>query len=403
MIRSRVWVTWFILTISFTASAADAIKITVDAGDQERRHSVVTFAVPDNLRGDLVLRDEQGKTLPGVARPGGVGVFILDQLPAGQSRTFTVTQGSAQSDAATALALTNENDVVRILSGKNPILTYQGAKSALPEGFDPAFQRGGYINAVHSPSGKVITDDYPPKHKHHHGIWAPWTKTQFEGRKPDFWNMGQKTGSVEFVKLHSAFASPICAGLTAQHRQVDLSAKPEPKAALNEEWDLRVYSPGKTSDGRPYFIFDLTIRQEAASQSPLILPKYHYGGLGVRGHRSWEGKENTVFLTSEGKTRADGNETTGKWAHMGGMIDGQPAGIAVLCHPDNFRFPQPLRLHPDEPFLCYAPSQGGDWKIEPGKPYVAKYRFITMDGPADAKVLEQLWNDYAKPAAARVQ
>ena len=391
------------------AWAADTFKVTVDGGNLERRHSIVTFAVPAGIRGDLVLRDEQGRTLAGFARPDGTALFIIDSLPAGQSRTFTAQVGAAPVDAATGLGLKSENDVVQFFSGKNPILTYQGAKSALPQGYDPAFARGGYIHLVHSPSGKVITDDYPPRHKHHHGIWAPWTKTEFEGRKPDFWNMGAKTGTVEFVKLGPVWAAPVVAGLTAKHRQVDLSAKPEPKVALNEQWDLRVYPAGKTSDGRPYFIFDLTITQEAASQSPLILPKYHYGGLGVRGHREWEDdpkakvKNKTVFLTSEGKTRENGNETTGKWAHMGGMIDGKPTGIAVLCHPENFRFPQPLRLHPDEPFMCYAPSQGGDWKIEPGKPYVAKYRFVTMDGEADAKVIEQLWNDYARPVQATVQ
>ena len=55
-------------------------------------------------------------------------------------------------------------------------------------------------------------------------------------------------------------------------------------------------------------------------------------------------------------------------------------GIAILCHPENFRAPQPMRLHPKEPFVCYAPSQLGDWAIEPGRPYVSRYRFVVKDG-----------------------
>jgi hypothetical protein len=85
---------------------------------------------------------------------------------------------------------------------------------------------------------------------------------------------------------------------------------------------------------------------------------------------------------------------------LGGQVDGQPCGIAILIHPENFRFPQPLRLNPKNPQLCIAPSQGGDWAIEPGKPYVSRYRFAVTDGAADAAAIERAWNDYAHPPKA---
>ena len=68
----------------------------------------------------------------------------------------------------------------------------------------------------------------------------------------------------------------------------------------------------------------------------------------------------------------------------------------ILIHPDNFRFPQPLRLNPKNPQLCVAPSQDGDWAIEPGKPYVSRYRILVVDGPADAKWINEQWDAYAK-------
>jgi hypothetical protein len=82
---------------------------------------------------------------------------------------------------------------------------------------------------------------------------------------------------------------------------------------------------------------------------------------------------------------------------MGGFVNGTLTGIAVLDHPGNFAAPQPLRLHPSDPFFCYAPSQLGDVRIEPGKPYVSRYRFVVMDGPPDGMELDRLWNDYAHP------
>jgi hypothetical protein len=213
--------------------------------------------------------------------------------------------------------------------------------------------------------------------------------------------MGKETGTVEFVSFGPVWGGPVSGGFSASHRMVDLKAKPDPKPALNERWDVTVY---RTEGGaRPYHVFDWTSTQTCASDSPLLLPKYLYGGLGFRGHSQWNGPANCVFLTSEGKTRADGNETRARWCYVGGRVDGKPAGVAILCHPDNFRFPQPMRLHPNEPFFCYAPSQLGDWSIEPGKPYVARYRFVVLDGPPDAAEFDRLWNDYATPPVATVK
>ena len=78
------------------------------------------------------------------------------------------------------------------------------------------------------------------------------------------------------------------------------------------------------------------------------------------------------------------------------------AGATLMCHPDNFRFPQPVRLHPDKPYFCFAPMVLGPFKIAPGKPYVSRYRFFVHDGKPDAKRIEALWNDYADPPVVKV-
>lgn len=376
-------------------SAGQPKSLTVAAGDVDRRDAIVPVSLPDG-GGPTVwtLRDEAGKATPLQLGPGGRGRFILGDLKAGQTRRYKLEQDGAGDGEG--VKVERDGGAVRLSAGGKSILDYQGEMTDLPPGYEKRFQRGGYIHPAYTPSGTPITDDYPPKHKHHHGIWSPWTKTKFENRAPDFWNMGQRTGTVQFVDLRASWGGPVAGGFVAKHRFVDLSAKPQAKPVLDETWNVSVYRP--LSGKRPYHVFDLTITQTCASDSPLVLPKYHYGGLGFRGRAEWDGKDNCVFLTSEGKTRANGNETRGKWCHVSGKVDGGAfAGVAILCHPENFRFPQPMRLHPDEPFFCYAPSQLGDWAIEPGKPYVARYRFVVSDGPADKDEIERLWNDYANP------
>jgi hypothetical protein len=281
---------------------------------------------------------------------------------------------------------------VTFARGNQTILRYNGDKTPLPNGYAAVLQRGGYLHPIYTPSGKLVSDDYPPNHKHHHGLWFAWTKTEFEGRHPDFWNMQDKKGGVEFVSLDKTSAD----GLTATHRYVDTTAKPDPKAALTETWTTTVLpSPAN------YFLFDVAVSQTCATDQPLVLPKYHYGGIAFRGHRDWNGPgDAATFLTSEGKDRSTGNETRARWVAISGKIDGQFATLAILDSPDNFRSPQPVRIHPDMPYFTFTPQQLGEFKIEPDKPYTARYRVVTVDGPPDKDLLNRLWTDYAQPSKA---
>jgi hypothetical protein len=54
-----------------------------------------------------------------------------------------------------------------------------------------------------------------------------------------------------------------------------------------------------------------------------------------------------------------------------------------------------MRIHPSEPFFCYAPSQAGNFEIKPGKAYVAKYRFIVYDGKPDIEFIQNMWDNYS--------
>ena len=107
-------------------------------------------------------------------------------------------------------------------------------------------------------------------------------------------------------------------------------------------------------------------------------------------------------LTSEGRTRASGDGTRARWLRVSGTIGGRPAALVIYGHPGNFRAPQPLRLNPDDPFFCFAPSKLGDWSIAPGQPYVMRYRFAVYDEAPGVPEIERLWNDYADPPSVKV-
>lgn len=286
-----------------------------------------------------------------------------------------------------------EGTQVVFRAGEREMFRYQAEPAPLPRpDIKEAFRRGGYLYPMLTPSGKLISDDFPPNHIHHHGVWWAWTKTKFQDREPDFWNMGASKGRVEFVALDDVWEKDGAAGLKARHQFVDLLASP-PKPALLETWEIRA---GTADEKSLRYVLDFTSTQTCAGDAPLQLPKYHYGGLGFRGNRSWDGAPNCEFLTSEGITeRIKANESRAKWIWAGGTVDGAVAGLTILCHPKNFRFPQPLRVHPDEPFVCFAPQQDGDMEIKPGAPYISRYRMIIADGKPSMEDAGAWWKEFA--------
>jgi hypothetical protein len=369
-----------------TFAAAGEVQVTVDAGARPPAQGTATFPLLPGGEG-WALVQEDGTHLPIAGCGDGLGRALIPGLTG--ERRFRLVAAPA---APALIAIERGDDALRFSIAGRELLAFQGGRGALPQGYDERFRRGGYLARLSTPAGLLVTDDLPPKHQHHHGVWCSWTRTVFDGRTPDFWNMGGGTGGVQAVEHSTGWSAGAWAGFTAVNRYHDLTISP-PVAVLEERLAVVMRAPLPED---PVLLVDLTVVHHCLTPQPLILPIYHYGGLGLRGHRGWDGAEAARFLTSEGRTRKDGNATRGRWCHMGGLVDGKPAGIAVLGHPQNLRAPQPLRIHPNEPFLCFAPSQLGDWRIAAGEPLVLRYRLVIADGEPDSAALERRWRDYAE-------
>lgn len=381
-----------------TSSDLSAYSVTVAAAGLDRTASVVSFPVPTpSTTGAYHLEAPSGAAQPLQVGPRRAW-FVVDSLAAGASRTYQIKAGRIPADSAVAQ---RRGRTVDISIDGAPVLRYWAKPRPVPPNVDSIYERGGYLHPVRTPSGHVVTGDYSPDHPHHHGLWSAWTKTRFRGRTPDFWNMGDGTGGVQTMALDSTWSGPVQAGLTARHRYVDRTG-PAPVTALYETWTLRVYRVSTGKKHPDYRLFDLAVTQTTASNSPLILPEYRYGGVAVRGPDAWYGSDNARFLTSAGRDRSDGNRSRARWTYFGGTVEGRQAGIAMLGHPTNFRAPQPLRIPPDMPYFTFAPSQLGTWRISPGRPYEAHYRFVTVDGSPDSALLDRLWTDYAHPPTVTV-
>lgn len=409
MARTGVLLTAMICVASLTVSvrslaAKKSAFITVSAGSLDRKESIVSFALPAEFRGLFyVLRDESARSLPLIPVQVDAqrqATFVLPELLAGKSKTYRLIEVKTSPQTIAKAALSADQSQLDLnVAGRKALSFVTKPRGAVGSEIKSVFLRGGYIHPVYTPSGRIVTDDYPSDHYHHHGIWFAWTKTEIEGGHPDFWNVHDGTGRVEFESLDGTWNGPVHAGFKSRQRYVALTGG-APKTALNEGWEVRLYNVGQ---GNPkFFMFDVVATQRCATASPLILDEYRYGGMGFRGHRDWKDRSKISFLTSEGKTRADGNATRARWCHIGGPVDGQQVGIAILDHPANFRAPQPMRINPDDPFFNYAPSQMGKFEIKPGDELVLRYRFVVTDGAPNTSELNRLWADIENPTQVTV-
>jgi hypothetical protein len=276
-----------------------------------------------------------------------------------------------------------------------PVLQYNTAVVEPPEGIDPVFRRSGHIHPVWTPAGRIVTDEFPLDHPHQHGLFAAWVNTTFEGRNVDFWNQKGRTGNVEHVKVDDVVSGDVFGGFTVTLRHLDLTAPGGPKPVLKERWTVRVYDVNdkvKTPADQPVAppdrcLFDIESVQTCIADAPLVLNEYHYGGMAFRGSGQWFHRPEHDFLTSEGRTRADGNHTRPNWVSAHGPVDGAPCGVTFFCHAENFRAPHPVRLHPDKPYFVFTPPVLGEFRIEPGEEYVSRYRVLVHDGKPDVDAL----------------
>ena len=412
-------------------AAAAVVELELAAGDHDRDQTPIQFVVPESLARfeDLKLtRVTDGASVPVQRHLKGKkpkAAWILQRpLKAGATRRYRLEGLEQPPFPAPRDQVTVEDDgkALQLVVGGRPALRYNYEIIESPEGIDPIYRRSGHLHPLFTPSGKEITGDFPADHPHQHAIFFAWVNSTLDGRRLDFWNQAAKTARIEHAKFHGKPEwGPVFAKFSALLKHQDVTSSESPQPVLNENWIVRVYNT------KGYFILDLYSRQRNVSVWPLVIKEYHYGAMAIRGTDQWFDSEiaeeikaktrkkaetspeelakipvKRDFLTSEGKNWIDGNATEARWVEMHGEIDGAPAGITAMGHPDNFRAPQTVRLHPSKPYFCFAPMAEGEFEIKPNEEYVSRFRFYIHDGPVAAEESERHWNDYADPLKVSV-
>jgi hypothetical protein len=255
--------------------------------------------------------------------------------------------------------------------------------------------RGGYLYPVFTPAGAVVTQAYPEDEPRHLGIWSYWASANVGKASVDFWQKPGDSGIISNESMGPTWQGPVSGGF--EMRQIYTGLKELKGATLIHEV-IRVSAYAPIVDQKPYFIFDVESEQSSSNNITTDIPKGTPGGVAFRGTKEWTTGAGLKRLSSEGGPTAP----RPRWRYLGGEAGGKTTGVAILGHPANPNSPQFLIDGGTKPTMYFSAVGGDGIKVAPGKPLVQRYRFVTIDGPPDAKLLERLWRDFAMPPTAKV-
>jgi hypothetical protein len=387
-----------------SAVAEPLATITVEAGQYTRIDTPVSVELDGISYKQLRLEEIKGSQhLPVAAQieegnPRRLWWILSGTTEAGGKHIYELLKGS--SVETTGVKVIKNDLFLQLQIGDSNVLRYNNAVVPPPKGANLHYARSGFIHPLWSPAGEVLTQIHPKDHIHHLGLWGPWTKTEFEGRDVDFWNLGDGKGTVRFVKFISTENGAVYGGFSAMQEHVDLTAPGGEKVALNEELDVRVWNLSEPNKG---WLLDYTSKQRCASASPLRLLAYRYGGLGFRATSQWN-ESNSDYLTSEGKSRKDGHGTRARWCNVFGTTEKGPAGVLFMSYIGNHEHPEPMRIWPEGGvFFNFCPVQKADWILEPGETYVLRYRLYVYSGKITPELADRLWQDFSYPPKIKME
>ena len=423
LLSAIVAAAWLLPAPRASAQSASGVaaRFSVHSGKYERVNVPVSagvegVALPSSAGTWHVLETTNGAERPVAFQldPGSPGrlTWILDGVtPPGRVRNYELRAGegeTARSDRGQGITVVDDGASLHFRAGDKSVLAYRYALTDVPEGVDPLYRRrGAYIHPLWSPQGAVLTRIQPPDHFHHYGIWNPWTRTEFEGRKVDFWNLAEGQGTIRTVQVIERTAGPVSAGFKALHNHVDLSAPAGEKVAMNEEWDVTVWN---ADPDRDVWLIDFVSTMNPAGEEPLKIKAYRYQGFSLRATEEWS-DANASLLTSEGYDKSNANATRARWVDVNGATETSAgaSGILFMTHPANHNFPEQLRIWPtgmnegvENVYVNFNPAQEEDWKLEPGSAYSLRYRMLVYDGKLEPESAERYWRDFAEPPRVEV-
>jgi hypothetical protein len=379
------------------------IRIVVEAGSIDRHNTVVavpvTIPAPSAGAMTAILEDSSGKTLMGQIADGRELRFILPELKAGASASYSVTFIREPSKTDLAFAWKEEpNDFVELSLGSRPVLRYmdkaldESTKELRAETFK-------VYHHLYDPKGqRLVTKGPGGLFPHHRGLFFGFNQVTYgeDKKKADVWHC---TGDA--YQSHEKFLVQEAGPVFGRHVATIAWHGVKKEVFATEARDVTAYAlPGGTLiefasqvkpvlapvhlDGDPqhagfHFRASQEVPDKTAKQTYYIRPD----GPGKYGEtRNWPGQKTHVNLP---------------WDGLCIVLNDQRYTVAYLDRPDN---PKEARFSERDygRFGSYFVKT-----LEKDDVLKVRYRVWLQEGEMKGEEIARLAADFVDPPKASVK
>jgi hypothetical protein len=255
------------------------------------------------------------------------------------------------------------------------------------------------------PGGQSYTRAYPMAtvagedrdHPHQRSCW--FTYGNLNGI--DFWSEGPGTGTIRESDRKVVVQGPVLGRLRTQDRW----RAPDGRTICDDERTVTFY---RTKGPR---IIDFEIHLNATA-GPVTFRDTKEGMFGLRVASSMDVDKKTGgrITNAEGLTDQKAWGQASPWVDYVGPVGGRTVGLAILNHPDSFRYPttwhvRTYGLFAANPFGWhdFGRTTPGDYTVEAGRSIRFLYRVILHEGDTASNGVAAQFEAYARPPHAEIE
>jgi hypothetical protein len=372
---------------------------------------VVAIKDPISAGTYVLVADGGQQPIPAQVFQDAGGVFLGTVLPhvgANQSLTYVMrAQPTAESDASAGVSFEPKGRNLLVALDRRPLTEYRVDVGNKPFFFPLIGPTGASYTRAY-PMEKVEGED--EDHPHQRSCW--FTHGNVDGI--DFWSEPTKDGPDKTGKIRETARTLVTQGpVLGRLRTNDDWRAPDGRKVCDDE---RVVTFYRTKDHR-IIDFDVVLH---AGTGPVTFGDTKEGMFGLRvassmdvvkgsGRRARRGQGR--ITNAEGLTDEKAWGQASPWVDYVGPVKGQTVGIAILNHPESFRYPttwhvRTYGLFAANPFGWHDfddRAQKGDYTVPEGQTIRFAYRVIFHEGTTEASRIPRLFDAYAKPPSLEIK
>lgn len=375
-------------------SAADPTwTLTVQGNGTAMREVPIAAVIENGPPPGLYTVEADGRSGPSPAivfETGGKRLIglVLDELDASATRSATLRPFRPGDRKRPGVTLADSGPDVRVLIDGLPWTDYRVNTGPKP-----------ILYPLIGPTRQPVTRSFPMEniegedhdHPHQRSFW--FTHGNVNG--VDFWSEQKGHGSIrESSRRLVRDGGQLGAVLTTN----DWLA-PDGKRVCRDDRAITFYATGSVR----VLDFDVTVH---ATDGPVTFGDTKEGSFGLRVASTMDAKRKPggKITNAEGLIDGDAWGKASPWVDYTGPVGGQTIGVAILNHPESFRFPttwhvRDYGLFAANPFGYhdFGRSEPGAHTIPEGGTMTLRYRVILHEGPTESAGLPAAFAAYAHP------